>query len=264
MAMNIPSILLLTLSLTLRAEEEPPIVVNPNRPSFANPALTTQPGVAELEWGLQRSTFRDEGTSFSTPTLLKLGLMKDLELRLAAPVYQRLAPTDGPAATGMGDFNLGVQWCYLHDGLFGMDQAVNLAHTFPTAPSAQGLGNGAPIDTLTLLFSRDAGPYHIDVNLLESWIGLTPDLGGGRASQFAGTVSITRSLNEQWSINGELYGLQATPLNDRIISNLWAVAYQVSKRLVLDAGVDIGLTNGAPKYTFFTGLTVGLGRFRKP
>jgi hypothetical protein len=33
---------------------------------------------------------------------------------------------------------------------------------------------------------------------------------------------------------------------------------------VLDAGVDVGLTHGAPRYTVFTGLTVGLWRFRQP
>lgn len=256
-------LLLLACSLALRAED-PPIEVNPNRPTFTNPALTTQPGLVELEWGLQRSAFREGGSSFGTPTLLKLGLVKDLELRLFAPTYLRLAPTNGPSAVGSGDFNLAVQWCYLHDGLFGLDQAVQVAHTFATAPSAAGLGNGAPIDTLTLLFSRDAGPYHVDVNLLESWIGLSPNAGGGRTRQAAGTVCITRNLTEAWSITGEVYALQATPLNARIVSNLWAVAYKVSKRLVLDAGVDVGLSRGAPRYTVFTGLTVGLARFRQP
>jgi hypothetical protein len=263
MTMRIPLALCLLLSPSLRAED-PPIEVNPNRPTFANPALTTQPGVAELEWGVQRSTLRDEGSNFGTPTLLKFGLEKDLELRLSSPGYLRLAPVGDAAVSGLGDLNLGVQWCFLHDGLFGVDQAVQLAHTFPTASFAQGLGNGAPIDTLTLLFSRDAGPYHIDVNLLESWIGLRPEMGGGRATQTAGTVSITRNLDDEWSITGELYGIQATPVNARIVSNLWAVAYKVSKRLVLDAGVDVGLTQGAPRYTVFTGLTVGLGRFRRP
>ena len=95
--MKIPCALILALSLALRAQD-PPIEVNPNRPTFANPALTTQQGLAELEWGLQRSTFREGGSSFGTPTLLKLGLMKDLELRLSAPAYLRLAPADNPSA----------------------------------------------------------------------------------------------------------------------------------------------------------------------
>lgn len=262
--MQIPWPLLLALFLTLRAEEPPPIEVNPNRPTFANPALTTQPGLAELEWGLQRSALREDGPSFGTPTLLKLGLAKDVELRLSCPGYLHLEPAGAPTSAGWGDFNLAAQWCYLHDGLFGTDQAIQVAHTFPTAPASQGLGNGASIDTLTLLFSRDAGDYHIDVNLLESWIGQPADQGGGRAAQAAGTVSITRNLNEAWSLTGELYALQATPQNARIVSNLWCVAYKVSKRLVLDGGVDVGLSHGAPRYTLFTGLTVGLGRFRKP
>lgn len=261
--MRLPLTFCLLLALSLRAQE-PPIEVNPNRPTFANPALTTQSGVAELEWGLLRSTLRDDSTNFGTPTLLKFGLEKDLELRLSSPGYLRLAPTGGASVSGPGDLSLGAQWCYLHDGLFGTDQAIQLAHTFPTASSAQGLGNGAPIDVLTLLFSRDAGPYHVDVNLLESWVGLTPDLGGGRATQAAGTVSITRNLSESWSITGELYAIQATPVNEHIVSNLWAVAYKVSKRLVLDGGVDVGLSHGAPRYSVFAGLTVGLGYFRKP
>ncbi len=263
MTMRIQQALVLLLSLPLRAED-PPIEVNPNRPTFATPANTTQPGVAELEWGLQRSALRDDGTTFGTPTLLKLGLLKDLEFRVSTPGFLRLEPAGAAATSGPGDLSLGLQWCYFHDGLFGTDQAIQVAHTFPTAAMAQGLGNGAPIDILTLIFSRDAGPYHIDVNLLESWIGLTSDQGGGRAAQTAGTVSITRNLNEAWSITGELYALQSTPLNARVVSNLWAVAYKVSKRLVLDAGVDVGLTHGAPRFTVFTGLTVGLGRFHKP
>ncbi|WP_243294192.1 transporter [Geothrix mesophila] len=254
----------LALALALGAEEPPPIEVNPNRPTFANPALTTQPGLAELEWGVQQSHLREEGPSFGTPTLLKLGLAKDVELRLSSPGYLSLEPAGAPTATGFGDFNLAAQWCYLHDGLFGTDQAIQMAHTFPTAPASQGLGNGEPIDTLTLLFSRDAGDYHIDVNLLESWIGQPPGQGGGRAAQTAGTVSITRNLDDAWSLTGELYTLQATPQNGRIVSNLWCVAYKVSKRLVLDGGADVGLSHGAPRYTLFTGLTVGLGRFRKP
>ncbi len=253
-------LLLLACALVLRAED-PPIEVNPNRPTFATPANTTQAGAAELEWGLQRSTLRDDSTNFGTPTLLKFGLMKDLELRLGTPGFLRLVPTGEATTSGLGDLSLGAQWCYLHEGLFGMDQALQVAHTFPTASASRGLGNGAPIDTLTLIFSKDAGPFHIDVNLLESWIGLAPDAGGGRAAQTAGTVSITRNLSDQWSITGELYAIQATPVNEHIVSNLWCVAYKVSKRLVLDAGVDVGLSHGAPRYTVFAGLTVGLGRF---
>lgn len=251
----------LLLPLTLRAEE-PPLEVNPNRPTFANPALTTQSGQAELEWGGQQSQMRDGSTAFSTPTLLKLGLMKDLELRLASPGYLRLASPGADTVSGPGDFNLAVQWCYRHDGLFGMDQALQVSHTFPTASASKGLGSGAASDGLILLFSRDMGPYHLDVNLLESWLGRTPEAGGGRVRQPAATASLSRTLTEAWSLTGEVYTIGATEMNPRVVSNLWAVGYKVSSRLVLDAGLDLGLTPGAQKASFFAGLTFALGRFR--
>ncbi|HJW43870.1 MAG TPA: hypothetical protein VJ463_05415 [Geothrix sp.] len=241
--------------------QEPPIEVNPNRPTFANPALTTQPGQLELEWGGLRTGFRDDSSTLGTPTLLKAGLRKDLELRLTTPGFQRLSAPGEATASGPGDLNLGVQWCYLHEGLFGMDQAVQVNHTFPTASAAQGLGSGAPADGLLLLFSRDLGPHHLDVNLLETWLGRPSQEGGGRVRQPAATASLTRTLTEAWSVTGEVYAIGRTDLNPRVVSNLWAVGYKVSPRLVLDAGLDVGLTRGAQRVSYFAGLTVGLARF---
>ena len=251
----------LLLACALRAQD-PPLVVNPNRPTFATPALTTQSGQIELEWGGQQSLYREDGSTFGTPTLLKIGWAKDLEFRLATPGFQRLANQGPEPVSGLGDTNLGVQWCYRHDGLFGMDQAIQINHTFPTASYPKGLGNGTASDGLILLFSRDLGLYHVDVNALESWLGRPPGTGGGRVRQPAATVCLNRSLSDAWSLTGELYTIGGTELNPRIVSNLWAFGYKVSPACVLDGGVDIGLTRGAPVRTVFAGLTVALGRFR--
>ena len=76
--------LLAFLSLSLAAQDKPAneITVNPNRPSFANPATTTMPGVAELEFGLQRTLYPDSSRSEFQSTLLKLGITEDFELRI--------------------------------------------------------------------------------------------------------------------------------------------------------------------------------------
>jgi hypothetical protein len=259
--MRIRLLTCLFLACALRAGD-PPFEVNPNRPTFANPALTTQDGVAELEWGGQQSLLRDGSSNLGTPTLLKLGMMKDLEIRLASPGYLRLATPGTETVSGPGDANLGLQCCYRHDGLFVMDIAIQVNHTFPTASAAKGLGSGAPSDGLILLFSRDMGPYHLDVNLLETWLGRLSQDGGGRVRQPAATASLSRTLTDTWSLTSEVYTIGGTELNPRIVSNLWAIGYKVSSRLVLDAGVDVGLTQGAQKVTFMAGLTVGLARFR--
>jgi hypothetical protein len=236
--------------------------VNPNRPTFATPALTTRSGQAELEWGGQQTRMRDDSRDFGTPTLIKLGLMKDLELRLGSPGYLQLSAPDTETISGFGDVNLAVQWCYLHDGLFAMDQAVQVNHTFATANAGKGLGNGAPSDSLMLLFSRDLGAHHLDMNLLETWIGRPPQDGGGRVRQPALTTSLSHPITEAWSLTGEVYAIGRTELNPRIVSNLWALGYKVSPGLVLDIGLDLGLTHGAQKVSYFAGLTVGLARFR--
>ena len=253
----------LVLGLGLRGEE-PPVEVNPNRPTFANPALTTQPGLAELEWGLQRSAFRDGSTGLQNPTLLKFGLGKDVELRVSSSGYLQQTDAGGATVSGWGDLGLAAQWCYLHDGILGADQALQVFHKFPTASASKGLGSGVADEALTLLFSRDAGAFHVDVNLLETWLGRAQEDGGGHVRQGAGTLSVTRTMDPSWSLTGELYGIAGTSLNPRTVSNLWALAFKASSRLVLDCGVDLGLTRGAQRFSLFAGLTVGLARFPRP
>jgi len=246
------------------ADQDTPIAVNPNRPTFATPALTTQPGVAELEFGAQQSFLRHESTAFSTPTLLKLGLATDFELRLATNGLLHLTQAGAAPVTGLAEFALGAQWCLAHDGLLGSAWAIQLTHKFATASSRRGLGSGAADTTLGLFLSRDFGPNHVDINLFDTWLGLPSAEGGGLTHQPAATLSVSHKLTDPWSFGGELYGIGGTTLSGRVVSNLWYVAYQPSSRLVLDSGVDIGLSHGAQRYSIFAGLTWGIGRFRRP
>jgi len=245
------------------AAQEPPISVNPNRPTFATPALTTQPDVAELEFGVQQSYLHQETTAFSSPTLLKLGVERDFELRVSTNGFLHLAQPGAASASGFADFALGAQWCFAHQTLFGADLAFQLTHKFATASAEEGLGSGAADTTLALFWSRDFGVNHVDINFLHTWLGLPSANGGGTTHQPAATISVSHKLTGPWSFGGELYGIGGTALNGRVVSNLWYVAYQPSSRLVLDSGVDIGLTRGAQRYSIFAGLTYGLGRFRK-
>jgi hypothetical protein len=246
------------------AAEEPPIEVNPNRPTFATPALTTQEGVAELEFGLQRTFARDGGTASFTPYLLKLGLLKRLELRIGGNGVLRLAEGGVPPATGYADTTFGAQWCYLKDGPGGFDQAVQLTWKDPTGSAARGLGSGKPDTTLMVVLSRDIGAFHVDVNALETWLGQAPVTGGGTTRQTSATVAASRTLDSRWSVTFEVYTIGPSPAGARVVSNLWCAGYKVSPRLVLDGGVDVGLSHAAQKIAAFAGLTVGLARFRHP
>jgi len=241
--------------------DDTPIQVNPNRPTFSTPALTTQSGVAELEFGLGHSVLR-AGDIDSSPFLIKLGVAKRLELRIGGNGLLHATQPGEPAATGFGDLQLGAQWTFLPNGPLGIDEAVQVTWKVPTARASNGLGSGQPDVLLMLLFSRDFGAFHADLNFLATW--LNHEAPRFRGSLPAGSLSVSRALDERWSLTGEIYSIGGPSGSDAIISNLWAVGYKVSTRLVLDGGVDIGLSHAAPKISVFAGLTVGMARFRHP
>ncbi len=239
----------------------PPIQVNPNRPTFSTPALTTQAGVAELEFGLAHSALR-LGDIDSSPFLLKLGVVKRLELRIGGNGLLHATQPGEPTKTGFGDLQLGAQWTFLPNGPLGIDEAVQVTWKVPTASASNGLGSGQPDVLLMLLLSRDFGAFHADFNVLATWLNHeAPRL---RGSEPAGSLSVSRALDEQWSLTGEIYAIDGPSGSDAIVSNLWAIGYKVSTRLVLDGGVDIGVSHTAPKISVFAGLTVGMARFRHP
>ena len=262
--MKRPTLAAMALTVTAAAPavaDTPPIQVNPNRPTFATPALTTESGVVELEFGLAHSVLRDGGLS-SSPFLLKLGLLEQLELRVGGNGILHATQPGDSSATGYADTTVGAQWTYWPKGLLGIDEAIQVTCKLPTASVMARLGSGEPDLLLMLLLSRDIGVFHADLNFLATWLGRpAPEKID---TQPAGTLSVSRTLGEQWSVTGELYSIGRTSQGPLIVSNLWAVGYKVSPRLVLDGGVDVGLSRAAPKVSFFAGLTFGVGRFRHP
>ena len=261
---RLPTLTVIALSLTITAPlfgDEPPIQVNPNRPTFATPALTTQSGVVELEFGLAHSFFREGGLD-SSPFLLKLGLAKRLELRVGGNGLLHATQPGEPSATGYGDTGLGLQWTFLPNGPLGIDEAVQVTWKLPTASASNALGSGEADVLVMLLLSRDLGAFHADLNLLNTWLGRKAPQS--REAQPAGSLCVSRTLSGPWSITGELYAIGGIAGSGAWVSNLWAVGYKVSPRLVLDGGIDVGLSHTAPKISVFAGLTIGVARFRHP
>ena len=253
--------LALFLALPLMAQDPDALTVNPNRPTFATPARTTQEGALELEAGLQRTLFKDGSASDFEPFLLKLGQTARFEWRLGWNGYLVQTAPDGARTRGLSDPALGFQWHPLDQDRFGIDGAIGYAHKFATADAAEGLGTGHADDTLTLLASRDLGPIHVDVNYLHGWIGQG---GGRRAGQDSGTASASWALAGPWGMGVELYTLGPLPGLRRDTALLAYGSYALSSRVVFDAGFDRGLSKDAPRWNLFCGVTCGLARLFRP
>ncbi|MDE3245068.1 MAG: transporter [Acidobacteriota bacterium] len=248
------------MCLSLSAQDKAPdeLAVNPNRPSFANPATTTMPGVAELEFGLQRTLFADSSRSDFQSTLLKLGITEDFEVRIGWNGITRNTDPSGESQSGPSDPNLGFTWRFARQDALGADLALSYAHKFPRASVEKGIGSGAADDSLVFLASKDFGKLHADFNVLQTWVG---QLDGPRIKQPGAALALTHPLAGPWGIGAEIYAIGASDAGPRTLATLWNLSYQVSPRLVLDAGFDRGLNQEAARWNYYLGLTYGIGRF---
>ncbi len=233
-----------------------PIQNNPNRPTVANPADTTQYGVLELEYGWDHG-WPASGQRFTDAGgLLKFGLLCDIELRWTTTSF--LLQTDAVGAqSGFGDNWFGPQIRVYKQTRRVPSIAVSYAVKIPSANATRGLGSGRVDHEVTLLFSKDVRGVHFDLNASEFFVGRVRTIGFDRASQF--NVAFGHALYKNLQIQGEFYG--ETRLNNStpgFISGLSALVWNITPRLEIDGGVDSGITTGAPRLRIFAGFTYAI------
>lgn len=220
----------LLLSSVLLGQE-----ANPNRPTFSSPATTTAESTVEVELGVQQ--IRQTLQTFSQPLLVKYGLSESLELRLGSSGTYR---TEGHWSSS--DSTVGAQY---NLGAFGLQYT----HKFPTGKS----GTLKSDDTVNLIFSQDWDKLHMDLNALRTRLG-------GYGVQTAKAASFSFAITNRLGIGSEVYQISRTELNPSVVSNLYSITYRASKTLVIDGGIDVGLSKGSQKYSLMLGFTKNLGR----
>lgn len=234
----------------------PKIQNNPNRPTVANPADITQYGVLELEYGWDHGWPASGQTFTDTGGLLKFGLLCDVELRWTTTSF--LSQTDSTGAqAGFGDNWIGAQIRFYRQTAHVPSIAVSYEVKIPSASFAKGLGSGRVDHQLTLLLSKDIMGVHLDVNASDLFIGRPGMTGFDQNAQF--NFAFSHSLYKTLQIQGELYG--STRLNaatPAFASGLAALVWNVTPRFEIDAGLDTGMTNGAPRRRIFAGFTYSI------
>ena len=228
------------------ADDEPSAV--PYRPSVSTPAALSAPGWLEVEAGLLRlqdgAARRD-----SAPVTLKLAFSADWGIRVGADAWVRRKDDSG-RDSGFGDTSVVLKRRFAVDdaSAFGLEIGANL----PTARHGLGAGSGKADYSINAIYSADFGAWHTDINVVPIRLGQV-DPGVDR-TLVLGAASLSWGLNEQWGVVGELSGTYQHGA-DNTSQFLVAATYNVSKRLVLDAGAARSLRTGAPTWAAFTGLT---------
>jgi len=222
----------------------------PYRPSVSTPAALSAPGWLEVEAGYLHDHEEAGARRDSVPLTLKLAFTPDWGVRVSSDAWVQLRDESGERSTGYGDTSITLKRRFAvdEDSAFGLEAGA----TLPTSRHGLNIGSGKPDWALNTIYSADVGAWHTDLNLAATRFGAT-ESGAGR-TQWLGAASLSRSIDEHWTVLGELSGtVQHGAESSRQL--LAAASYNVSKRVVIDAGAARSLRSGAPVWSAFTGVT---------
>jgi len=221
------------------------IVAVPNRPTFATTAEAVQRGVLEIEYGFEAADGHQNMNG-----LLKFGLFKNLELRLANNPFER-----DQGIAGLSDAGVGFKFKVFPQEGPRPTFSVLYTATLPTAMN--GLGTGAVGHSVQLLLSKDFGRHHIDLNEGVQFVG-RPGVGGYDRNYFS-SFSYAHPIKGKWAWTGEVAGFSwtnaTTPASMVVLA---AATYSPSPRLVIDAGGYVAVYGNFPRVTGFVGFTYAI------
>ncbi len=232
------------------------IVSIPSRPTVSNGADTTQCGVLETEFGVERQWPGGGAHRDDLAGGLRFGLTPRLDFHWASSDFWNAVNESG-ARGGFGDTWLGLKYHFLMQTRRRPSLGVFYQAKVPSADPTRGLGSGEVDHAISFLVSKDISRIHFDFNVTPLLAGrhLAPGLDYNTALPLSFSVPLTRRLG----LVGEGYG--ATFLNPQIpafASTMAGFTYQAHPRLILDTGIDVGVTAGAPRQRVYAGATCAL------
>jgi hypothetical protein len=224
----------------------------PERPTVATHAWTVAPGYVELETGLEWDQNPDDSHALSTPTLLKIGLARGIQLSIQSSL------TRPPGTSvGLGDLFAGTK-IRLADhlpvlGAFALLPGLKL----PLADHAHG--PGTTDGSILLISSHTLGPVSLDVNA-----GYTRRSGDGSAAPRNATVwTVSTGFPLKGILGGtiEVFGFPGTsgPAGgDGTVALLAGPTFSLRPRWTADLGGILQLHGPQPN-ALYTGVVYNLG-----
>ena len=227
------------------------IQANPGRPTVSTPATLTPPGYLQLETGVLGA---EKSGEFSNRTaieaVLKLALTQRLEL-IAVTEPGVISDLGAKGDAEPGEVFAGVQ-ALVHRG----------EHAWPTisvsyfrrlyASPAPELDIGTNRQSALFLVSFDVHRFHFDTNgIVTEQISNT----GRRRAQVGQTLSVSHPLASHLTLSSEIWHFSQPLSRSNAVGLLLAPSYAVNRFLVIDGGVNRGLTKSSTRWGVFMGIT---------
>jgi hypothetical protein len=253
----------LFLGVTLRAQEpssstetscvRPSLISVPSRPTASNSTDTTQCGVVELEYGLERQWPGGGANRDDLSGGLRLGLTHNLDFHWASATFLHVMDGDGNR-TGFGDTWLGLKYRFVDQTKYWPSVGLFYQAKIPSASMVLGLGSGQVDHSPAILISKGIRSVHVDFNVIPVFAGRPTGSGFDHNVGFA--LSAAAPLTRRLGVVGEGYGFTAlNQASPAFAATMLGFTYQVQPRLILDTGLDIGVTSGAPRKRVFVGVS---------
>jgi hypothetical protein len=222
---------------------------NPARPTVSTPATLTPVGYLQFETGSLGAIVSPEfDTRVGINQVTKLTVLPRLEfLILTEPYVHSTFGLDKEIHPG--EVFAGAQAVLVRQEGALPTIAVSYIRRLYESPAPE-LDMGTFRQSGTLLLSNDVAGFHYDANFIET----EETAGGVRRAQHAQTLSISHRLGK-FTISGELWHFTQPYLRSDAVGNLWSIAYPLRPNLVIDGGLDHGLTATSTHWEEFIGFT---------
>jgi hypothetical protein len=222
---------------------------NPARPTVATPATLTPVGYLQFENGtLYAADSQEFSSRFAINQVTKLAVHPRLQFLVQSEPFVH-SGLGADKEINPGDVLAGFQAVLLPGHNARPTISVSyFKHVY--AGSAPDIDIGTPEHSVLLLISEDLAGFHFDLNGMFNEQTDKPV----RRGQFGQTISISHPL-KKFTIATELWHFTQPLLRGNAVGNLWAISYPVRKNLVVDAGLNRGLTSTSTQWEGFAGFT---------
>lgn len=231
-----------------RADDTPEC--NPARPTVSTPATLTPAGYLQFETGgLYASDSAEFDTQSSLNQVMKLAVNSRFQFLALFEPYAHSKIAAGDVSSDAGSVSAGMQAVLFP----GKEKRPTVSVSYIRllyAGTAPDIDIGTAKNSVVLLVSTDAAGFHFDVNGIAS----EQSDAGIRRAQFGQTLSVSHPIGKV-TIAGELWHFSQPLSQGNAVGNLWAASYPLRKNLVVDAGLNCGLTSTSTQWEGFAGFT---------
>ena len=238
----------------------------PDRPDQTEGPFTVDAGHLQLEIGIFQYTYTRQPQRFFNirtesyqwfDTAIKLGLLNNLDLELFVPVYNEVDVKQGNAKARMSGFGDLIVRAKLN--LFGNEGNLPVALGFipfmkiPT--NEDGLGNHAIEDGFILPVAFKL-PWGFELSGMTE-IDINEDAANtGYHLDYVNSLSLHHAITKKLDSYVEFFTDTSTERHSGWIGTVdGGLAYSISDNVILDGGINAGVTRAAQDWQPFVGIS---------